>query len=82
MAASTKCVVFKRIAEIVLPCSNEGILPLLAHEHNVVISIRTVKCVSRRLCLFRRRNHTSLEEGVTLEQTEIASNGLMQDIDG
>ena len=58
--------------------SNKEILSLLAHKHRVVISIRTLKRLCRKLRLFRRINHTSLEEVASFVQAETAGNGQMQ----
>ena len=58
--------------------NNKEILSLLAHRHGVVISIRTLKRLCQRLGLFRRKNHTNLEEVAAFIQNEIAGTGQMQ----
>ena len=40
--------------------TNKEILNLLAHQHQIIISIRTLKRLCKRLCLFRRKNLTDL----------------------
>ncbi|KAF7651973.1 hypothetical protein LDENG_00103320 [Lucifuga dentata] len=62
--------------------SNKEILSLLAHKHSLVISIRTLKRLCQRLHLFRRKNHTNLEEVAAFLQTETAGNGQMKGING
>ncbi|KAF7647778.1 hypothetical protein LDENG_00109780 [Lucifuga dentata] len=61
--------------------SNKEILSLSAHKHSLVISIRTLKRLCQRLLLFRRKNHTNLEEVAAFLQTETAGNGQMKGID-
>ncbi|KAK0153303.1 hypothetical protein N1851_005037 [Merluccius polli] len=58
--------------------NNKEILAILAQNHSVVISVRTLKRLCGKLCLFRRRNHTNLEEVAAFLQTELAGNGQMQ----
>ncbi len=42
--------------------SNKEILCLLAHQHGVIISKRTLQRLCRKLNLFRRKNQTDIEE--------------------
>ncbi|KAF7653483.1 hypothetical protein LDENG_00082350, partial [Lucifuga dentata] len=56
--------------------SNKEILSLLVHKHSLIINIRTLK--RQRLRLFRRKNHTNVEEVAAFLQTEIGGNGQIQ----
>ena len=42
--------------------TNKEILNLLAHQHHIVISIRTLKRICKKMHLFRRKNQTCVEE--------------------
>lgn len=47
-------------------------IPVLADEHSVVVGIRTLRTLCRKLArLFRRKNHTSVEEVAAFVQTKI-----------
>jgi len=45
-----------------LGLSNKEILACLAHGHGIVISIRTLKRITSRLQLYRRKNHSDILE--------------------
>lgn len=55
--------------------SNKEILAVLAQNHGVVISIRTLKRLCQKLRLFRRKNYTDLEEVAAFLQSAITGNG-------
>lgn len=57
--------------------NNKETLSLLAHKQGVVISIRALKRLCWKLGLFRRINHTNLEEVAVFIQHEIAGTGQM-----
>ncbi|KAL3973710.1 hypothetical protein ACER0C_024917 [Sarotherodon galilaeus] len=61
-----------------LSFSNKEILSILAHSHQKVISVRTLKRICKRLGLFRRKNQSNLEEVLAFVQQEIMTNGQMQ----
>ncbi len=46
--------------------SNKEMLCLLAHQHGVIISKRTLQRLCRKLNLFRRKNQTDIEEIASL----------------
>ncbi len=52
--------------------SNKEILCLLAHQHGVIISKRTLQRLCRKLNLFRRKNQTDIEEIASFVQSEIS----------
>lgn len=58
--------------------NNKDILKLLAHNHRIIISIRTLKRRCRELGLFRRKNHTNLNEVIAFVQDELSGSGQMQ----
>ncbi|KAF7664486.1 hypothetical protein LDENG_00175330 [Lucifuga dentata] len=62
--------------------SNKEVLSLLAHKHSLVISIRTLKRLCQRLRLFRRKNHTNLEELAAFLQTGMLEMDRCEGIDG
>ena len=41
--------------------SNKEMISLSAHQHSVVVSIRTLKRLCQIICLFRMKNHTSMK---------------------
>ncbi len=55
--------------------SNKEILCLLAHQHGVIISKRTLQRLCRKLNLFRRKNQTDIEEIASFVQSEMATSG-------
>lgn len=61
-----------------LSFSNKEILSILAHSHQTIISVRTLKRICKRLGLFRRKNQSNLEEVLAFVQQEIMINGQMQ----
>ncbi|KAL3987647.1 hypothetical protein ACER0C_014762 [Sarotherodon galilaeus] len=61
-----------------LSFSNKEILSILAHSHQTIISVRTLKRICKRLGLFRRKNQSNLEEVLAFVQQEIMTNGEMQ----
>ncbi|CAI5669682.1 unnamed protein product [Oreochromis niloticus] len=61
-----------------LSFSNKEILSILAHSHQTIISVRTLKRICKRLGLFRRKNQSNLEEVLAFVQQEIMTNGQMQ----
>ncbi|KAF7642721.1 hypothetical protein LDENG_00252490, partial [Lucifuga dentata] len=61
-----------------LSFSNKEILAILAHQHDKVISVRTLKRICRRLGLFRRKNQTDLPEVLAFVQREITATGQLQ----
>ncbi len=61
--------------------SNKEILCLLAHQHAVIISKRTLQRLCRKLNLFRRTNQTDIEEMSSFVQSEMATSGRSKDID-
>lgn len=61
-----------------LSFSNKEILAILAHNNQIVISVRTLKRICRRLGLFRRKNQSDLDEVLAFVQHEIMTNGQMQ----
>ncbi len=58
--------------------SNKEILCLLAHQHGVIISKRTLQRLCRKLNLFRRKNQTEIEEIASFVQSEMATSGRLQ----
>ncbi len=58
--------------------SNKDILCLLAHQHGVIISKRTLQRLCRKLNLFRRKNQTDMEEIASFVQSEMATSGRLQ----
>ncbi len=58
--------------------SNKEILCLLAHQHGVIISKRTLPRLCRKLNLFRRKNQTDIEEIASFVQSEMATSGRLQ----
>ncbi len=58
--------------------SNKEILCLLAHQHAVIISKRTLQRLCRKLNLFRRKNQTDIEEIASFVQSEMATSGRLQ----
>ncbi len=58
--------------------SNKEILCLLAHQHGVIISKRTLQRLCRKLNLFRRKNQTDIEEIASFVQSEMATSGWLQ----
>ncbi len=58
--------------------SNKEILCLLAHQHRVIISKRTLQRLCRKLNLFRRKNQTAIEEIASVVQSEMATSGRLQ----
>ncbi len=58
--------------------SNKEILCLLAHQHGVIISKRTLQRLCRKLNLFRRKNQTDIEEIASFVQSEMATSGRLQ----
>ncbi|XP_035985476.1 uncharacterized protein LOC118558974 [Fundulus heteroclitus] len=61
-----------------LSFTNKEILGMLAHSHQTIISVRTLKRICKRLGLFRRKNQSNLEEVLAFVQQEIMTNGQMQ----
>ncbi|KAF7659750.1 hypothetical protein LDENG_00293600 [Lucifuga dentata] len=61
-----------------LSFSNKEILAILAHQHDKVISVQTLKRICRRLGLFRRKNQTDLFEVLAFIQREITTTGQLQ----
>ncbi|XP_047246888.1 uncharacterized protein LOC124883696 isoform X1 [Girardinichthys multiradiatus] len=61
-----------------LSFSNKEILAILAHSHQTIISVRTLKRICKRLGLFRRKNQSDLEEVMVFVQQEIMTSGQMQ----
>lgn len=61
-----------------LGLNNKEILLVLAQSHRIVVSIRTLKRHCRALGLFRRKQHTDLEEVMAFIQQEIHRSGQMQ----
>lgn len=61
-----------------LSFSNKEILAILAHNNQIVISVRTLKRICRRLGLFRRKNQSDLDEVLAFVQHEVMTNGQMQ----
>ncbi len=59
--------------------SNKEILCLLAHQHGVIISKRTLQRLCRKLNLFRRKNQTDIEEIASFVQSEMATSGRLQE---
>ena len=47
------------------------IIFLLAHKHNVVISIRTLKRLCQKRFVFVRKNNTSMDEEAMFMQAEM-----------
>ncbi len=58
--------------------SNKEILCLLAHQHGVIISKRTLQRLCKKLNLFRRKNQTDIEEIASFVQSEMATSGRLQ----
>ncbi len=58
--------------------SNKEILCLLAHQHGVIISKRTLQRLCRKPNLFRRKNQTDIEEIASFVQSEMATSGRLQ----
>ncbi len=58
--------------------SNKEILCLLAHQHGVIISKRTLQRLCRKLNLFRRKNQTDIEEIASFVQSEMTTIGRLQ----
>ncbi len=58
--------------------SNKEILCLLAHQHGVIISKRTLQRLCRKLNLFRRKNQTDIEEIASFVQSEMATSGRLR----
>ncbi|KAK0134343.1 hypothetical protein N1851_005019 [Merluccius polli] len=58
--------------------NNKEILGVLAQNHNIVISIRTLKRRCRKLGLFRRRSQTDINQVIAFVQEELRGNGQMQ----
>ncbi len=58
--------------------SNKEILCLLAHQHGVIISKRTLQRLCRKLNLFRRKNQTDIAEIASFVQSEMATSGRLQ----
>ncbi len=58
--------------------SNKEILCLLAHQHGVIISKRTLPRLCRKLNLFRRKNQTDIEEIASFVQSVMATSGRLQ----
>ncbi len=58
--------------------SNKDILCLLAHQHGVIISKRTLQRLCRKLNLFRRKNQTDIEEIASFVQSEMVTIGRLQ----
>ena len=58
--------------------NNKEILGVLAQNHSIVISIRTLKRRCRELGHFRRRNQTNINQGIAFMQEELRGNGQMQ----
>ncbi len=58
--------------------SNKEILCLLAHQHGVIISKRTLQRLCRKLNLFRRKNQTDIEEIASFVQSEMATSCRLQ----
>ncbi len=58
--------------------SNKEILCLLAHQHAVIISKRTLQRLCRKLNLFRRKNQTDIEEIASFVQSEMVTSGRLQ----
>ena len=52
--------------------TNKEILNLLAHQHHIIISIRTLKRICKKMHLFRRKNQTDLEEVAAFVEGEMA----------
>lgn len=61
-----------------LGLSNKEILVILAQNHHILISIRTLKRHCRKLGLFRRKHHTDLEEVISFVRQELRHTGQMQ----
>ncbi|XP_035990558.1 uncharacterized protein LOC118562959 [Fundulus heteroclitus] len=58
--------------------SNKEILMLLAQNHRIVLSIRTLKRHCRELGLFRRKHHSDLNDVKAFLQQELQHDGQMQ----
>ena len=58
--------------------SNKEILAVLAQNHSIVISIRTLKRRCRELGLCRRRNQSDIDNVIAFVQEELHGNGQMQ----
>ncbi|XP_035996634.1 uncharacterized protein LOC118564068 [Fundulus heteroclitus] len=58
--------------------TNKEILSLLAHQHQIIISIRTLKRLCKRLCLYRRKNQTDPEEIASFVEEELSGSGRLQ----
>ncbi len=58
--------------------SNKENLCLLAHQHGVIISKRTLQRLCRKLNLFRRKNQTDIEEIASFVQSEMTTIGRLQ----
>ncbi len=58
--------------------SNKEILCLLAHQHGVIISKRTLQRLCGKMYLFRRTNQTDIEEIASFVQSEMATSGRLQ----
>ena len=58
--------------------TNKEILNLLAHQHHIIISIRTLKRICKKMHLFRRKNQTDLEEVAAFVEGEMAGTGQLQ----
>jgi len=58
--------------------TNKEILNLLAHQHHIVISIRTLKRKCKKMHLFHRKNQAYLGEIAALVEEEMAGSGQLQ----
>ena len=59
--------------------TNKEIFNLVAHQHQIIISIRTLKRLCKRLSLFGTKNHTDLKEISCLVEEEQSGSGRLQD---
>ena len=73
MTASAKRFVVDELVDLYfrIGLSYKDIIPLLAHKHSVVVSVRTLKRLSQKLCLSGGKNHTSMEEMAAFMQAGI-----------
>ncbi len=58
--------------------NNKEILVILAQNHCIIISIKTLKRHCCKLCLFRRKHHTDLDEVIAFVYQELQCNRQMQ----
>ncbi len=58
--------------------TNKEILSLLAHQHHIIISIRTLKRICKKRYLFRRKNQSNLEDIAAFLEGEMAGTGQLR----